>query len=72
MTCNENCENQFKAHCQLKLMHFTDSENKMARSYPPTCLEWHAAKQCVSMAVDIYYIKNCKYIVLILKRKKKF
>ncbi len=54
---SDHAENGYKPFCQFKLLQCADSEFELAvsRTYPPSYLEWKAAKRCVNFGLDVKF-----------------
>jgi hypothetical protein len=39
----------------MKLLQCGDIEAQLARTYPPSYLEWKASKKCASLALEVNY-----------------
>ena len=52
---SDHAQDDYKAYCQAKLLKSVDIEAQLARTYPPSYLEWKASKKCGSLALDVSY-----------------
>jgi len=46
---------EYKSYCQMKLLQSDGIEAQLTRTYPPSLLEWTAAKNCASLALEITF-----------------
>ena len=51
--CSDNAYDGFKNVCQQKLLSWDKQRHVVARSHPPSLLEWAAIKQKAIMAIEV-------------------
>ena len=52
---SDQAYNGYKSYCQHKLLCWDMNGSAVARSHPPTQLEWQAAKAKVNMAAECHF-----------------
>ena len=55
----------YKGYCQKKLLQCENIESQLARTYPPSHLEWKATTRCANLALEAKY-SDRKQILFIL------
>lgn len=53
--------NGYKSYCQHKLLCWDMNGSPVARSHPPSMLEWQAAKMRVNMAAECHFPDGMKH-----------
>jgi hypothetical protein len=53
----------YKAYCQKKLLQCETVESQLARTYPPSHLEWKATTRCANLALETSF-SDRKYLKL--------